>query len=63
LRRPTCSVRLERTFQEEFHWSLLHRLDVLWNLEKQRRLALPARRTTGCQLHIGGFTVPFRAAR
>lgn len=35
-------VGLERTFREEFRWELLHRLDVLWNLDKHRRLALMA---------------------
>jgi hypothetical protein len=35
-------VGLERTFQDEFRWALLHRLDVLWNLDKHRRLALMA---------------------
>jgi hypothetical protein len=35
-------VGLERTFQDEFRWALLHRLDVLWNLDKHHRLALMA---------------------
>jgi hypothetical protein len=33
---------LERSFSEEFRWSLLHRLDPLWNLDKHRRLTLMA---------------------
>jgi hypothetical protein len=33
---------LERTFQEEFAWSPLHRLDALWNIDKHRRLTLTA---------------------
>jgi hypothetical protein len=37
-----AGVGQERTFEEEFGWSLLHRLDALWNLDKHRRLTLTA---------------------
>ena len=35
-------VALDETFDETFHWSELHRLDTLWNIDKHRRLALMA---------------------
>jgi hypothetical protein len=33
---------LDRTFEETFLWSELHRLDTLWNIDKHRRLTLMA---------------------
>lgn len=33
-------VALDETFEEEFRWSELYRLDTLWNIDKHRRLAL-----------------------
>jgi hypothetical protein len=38
----SAGVGLERTFQEDFVWSPLHRLDDLWNFDKHRRLTLTA---------------------
>jgi hypothetical protein len=35
-------VALDRTFEESFLWSELHRLDTLWNIDKHRRLTLMA---------------------
>ena len=35
-------VALDRSFEETFHWSELHRLDTLWNIDKHRRLTLMA---------------------
>jgi hypothetical protein len=35
-------VALDRTFEESFRWSELHRLDTLWNIDKHRRLTLTA---------------------
>src|SRR6266498_1630437 len=33
-------VALNRSFEEAFRWSVLHRLDALWNVDKHRRLTL-----------------------
>lgn len=35
-------VALDKTFEEEFRWDELHRLDALWNIDKHRRLTLMA---------------------
>lgn len=35
-------VALNRSFDEAFRWSELHRLDALWNIDKHRRLTLMA---------------------
>ncbi len=35
-------VALDKGFEEDFRWSVLHRLDTLWNIDKHRRLALMA---------------------
>jgi len=35
-------VALNRSFEEPFRWSELHRLDTLWNIDKHRRLTLMA---------------------
>jgi hypothetical protein len=35
-------VALDRSFEEEFRWSELYRLDILWNIDKHRRLTLMA---------------------
>lgn len=35
-------VALDRSFDESFRWSALHRLDTLWNIDKHRRLTLMA---------------------
>jgi len=35
-------VALDRSFEETFRWSELHRLDTLWNIDKHRRLTLMA---------------------
>jgi hypothetical protein len=35
-------VALDRSFDETFRWSELHRLDTLWNIDKHRRLTLMA---------------------
>lgn len=35
-------IALERGFDEEYRWSKLHGLDVLWNIDKHRRLPLLA---------------------
>jgi len=35
-------VMLDRSFDETFQWSELHRLDALWNIDKHRRLTLMA---------------------
>lgn len=35
-------VAMDESFEEEFRWSELHRLDALWNVDKHRRLALMA---------------------
>jgi hypothetical protein len=35
-------VALNRSFGEDFRWSVLHRLDTLWNIDKHRRLTLMA---------------------
>jgi hypothetical protein len=37
-----CGVALEKSFEDEYRWSELHRLDTLWNIDKHRRLALMA---------------------
>jgi hypothetical protein len=37
-----AGVALDRTFEDEAHWSQLHRLDTLWNIDKHRRLTLMA---------------------
>ena len=33
---------MDRSFNETFRWSELHRLDILWNIDKHRRLTLMA---------------------
>jgi hypothetical protein len=33
-------VALDKSFEEEFQWSELHRLDIMWNIDKHRRLSL-----------------------
>jgi hypothetical protein len=35
-------IALDRSFEEKFRWSELHRLDALWNIDKHRRLTLMA---------------------
>jgi hypothetical protein len=35
-------VARDKTFAEEYQWDELHRLDVLWNIDKHRRLTLIA---------------------
>jgi hypothetical protein len=35
-------VALDRSFEEDFRWSELRRLDTLWNIDKHRRLTLMA---------------------
>jgi hypothetical protein len=35
-------VAQDRTFEEEFRWNELYRLDTLWNIDKHRRLAMMA---------------------
>jgi hypothetical protein len=35
-------IALDRSFEEPYRWSELHRLDTLWNIDKHRRLTLMA---------------------
>ncbi|WP_091516834.1 hypothetical protein [Amycolatopsis sacchari] len=35
-------VAVDQTYEDHFHWDPLHRLDLLWNIDKHRRLAVMA---------------------
>ncbi len=35
-------VQISRSYDDEFGWDELHRLDTLWNIDKHRRLTLMA---------------------